>query len=265
MAPRTRQAIVSLGAVALLGGVAGCTGVSASTSTSISPGNASASPSPSPTKVKKSKPPVPVVPAQWTPKAKDKTVYLTFDDGPWYQTEEILDTLKANQVTATFFVIGKLIRTREAILERVVAEGHAVGNHTWDHVDLTKESAKEVRFQLNRTAREIGPIQGPCMRPPYAEIDAKVRAISVAAGMTPVVWNKDSNDYQPETSTADISATLAAAQPGDVVLLHDGGGDRSKTATALAKELPKLVAKGYKFDSIPICRPLVSSPTATAS
>lgn len=237
----------------------GCSGISAS-STPTPEGLADAEPSASASATKKPKPKrtptaVPAVPADWSPSAKDKTVYLTFDDGPWYQTEEILDILEENGVTATFFPIGKMMRTREAIMKRIVVDGHAIGGHTWDHIDLTKESDKEVRFQLNRTAREIGPVQGPCMRPPYGAIDGRVRALSVASGMTPILWNRDTNDYQPKTSSGDIAATLAAAQPGDVVLLHDGGGDRSKTAAALKKILPKLVARGYKFDSIPICRP----------
>ncbi|NQU38285.1 MAG: polysaccharide deacetylase family protein [Actinobacteria bacterium] len=247
------SALAVLGALVVL---TGCTGINASTTNG--PGSFDdVESSPSATKSKKPKPTpsaIPVVPADWTPAAKDKTVYLTFDDGPWYQTEDILDILQKNRVTATFFSIGKMIRTREAIMDRIIADGHAIGGHTWDHVDLTKQSDREVEFQLNRTAREIGSVQGPCMRPPFGAIDARVRAISVANGMTPIVWNVDTNDYQPQTSAADIAATLAAARPGDVVLLHDGGGDRSKTAAALAKELPKLVAKGYTFDSIPVCR-----------
>jgi peptidoglycan/xylan/chitin deacetylase (PgdA/CDA1 family) len=245
--------LAGFGALVML---TGCAGISASTTNK--PGDfGGATSSASATKSKQPKPTptaIPVVPADWSPAANDKTIYLTFDDGPWYQTEDILDTLQKNGVTATFFSIGKMIRTREAIMERIVADGHAIGGHTWDHIDLTKASDKEVRFQLNRTAREIGSVQGPCMRPPFGAINGRVRALSVASGMTPIVWNRDTNDYQAQTSSADIAATLAAARPGDVVLLHDGGGDRKKTADALARELPKLVAKGYEFDSIPICR-----------
>jgi len=232
--------LAGVGALVML---TGCAGIGASTTTDP---DSLAGPSASATKSKTPKPTpaptaIPIVPAQWSPAAKDKTVYLTFDDGPWYQTEDILDILQENGVTATFFPIGKMIRTREAIMERISSDGHAIGGHTWDHIDLTKVPAKEVRFQLNRAAREIGPVQGPCMRPPFGAINDKVRALSVASGMTPIVWNRDTNDYQ--TSAADIAATLAASQPGDVVLLHDGGGDRRKTVAALAKVLPKLVAK----------------------
>lgn len=245
--------VAGFGALVML---TGCTGISASTSNDpgdFDGGQSSASA----TKSKKPKPTasaIPVVPADWSPAANDKTVYLTFDDGPWYQTEDILDILQKNGVTATFFPIGKMIRTREAVMERIVADGHAIGGHTWDHIDLTKASSKEVRFQLDRAARAVGPVQGPCMRPPFGAINDRVRALSVASGMTPIMWTSDTNDYKPQTSSANIGATLAAARPGDVVLLHDGGGDRRKTASALAKELPKLVAKGYKFDSIPVCR-----------
>ncbi len=246
-----RSAIaVAVGAGALAA-LTACGSISAST-TPID----SAAPSADSTESKKPKPSpsaVPVVPSDWQPTAKDKTIYLTFDDGPWYQTTEILDILKEYDVTATFFSIGKMIRTREAIMDRIVADGHAVGGHTWDHIDLTQVSDKEVRYQLNRTARELGAVQGPCMRPPFGAIDDNVRKISVRSGMTPIGWNRDTNDWK-DASEAAIQSVLESAQPGDVVLLHDGGGDRSRTVNAVRKALPKLVAKGYTFDSIPVCQ-----------
>lgn len=198
---------------------------------------------------------VPSVAGKWSPSSGDKTVYLTFDDGPGPNTQDVLDVLKANDVKATFFIIGKMIRTREADLKRVYDEGHVTGNHTWDHANLAQMNGAQVDRQLNRSAREIGSKMGPCMRPPYGALDGEARRLSVSYGMTPVLWTRDTNDWN-KASEAAIANVLKGIQPGDVVLMHDGGGDRSNTVNALREVLPKLKEKGYKFDTVPVCRPL---------
>lgn len=199
--------------------------------------------------------PVPSVAAKWSPASGDKTVYLTFDDGPGPNTADVLDVLKENDVKATFFIIGKMIRTREADLQRVYDEGHVTGNHTWDHANLAQMGKVQVDRQLNRSAREIGSRMGPCMRPPYGALDNEARALSVSYGMTPVLWSRDTNDWNKASESA-IANVLKGIQPGDVVLMHDGGGDRTNTVKALREVLPKLKAKGYTFDTVPVCRPL---------
>ncbi len=200
--------------------------------------------------------PVPSVSGKWSPSSGDKTVYLTFDDGPGPNTGDVLDVLKENDVKATFLIIGKMIRTREADLKRVYAEGHATGNHTWDHANLAQMNKTQVDRQLNRSALEIGPRMGPCMRPPYGALDGEARKLSVAYGMTPVLWTRDTNDWNKSASQASIGNVLKGIQPGDIVLMHDGGGDRKNTVNALREVLPTLKAKGYKFDVVPVCRPL---------
>lgn len=200
--------------------------------------------------------PVPSVAAKWEPSSSNKTVYLTFDDGPGPNTGDVLDVLKENDVKATFFIIGKMIRTREADLKRVYAEGHVTGNHTWDHANLAQMNEVQIDRQLNRSAREIGPQMGPCMRPPYGALDAEARKLTVSYGMTPVLWTRDTNDWKPGASESSIKDVLQGIQPGDIVLMHDGGGDRTNTVNALREVLPKLKEKGYNFDVVPVCRPL---------
>lgn len=212
---------------------------------------ATVDPVPSPTAVT---PRVVQAAPSWTPAPGDKKIYLTFDDGPWYDTEEVLDILKANNVPATFFVIGKMIRTRESIVERTWADGHVIANHSWDHIDLATVSDSEVRYQLEMTQEHIGPKAANCMRPPYGSLDAASRRISQQLGLTPVLWNRDTGDWGAGASISSIYLTLMSAKPGDVVLLHDGGGDRQSTVDALAKALPQLVAKGYTFGIPSVCQ-----------
>ena len=200
--------------------------------------------------------PVPSVAGKWSPASADKTVYLTFDDGPGPNTGDVLDVLKENDVKATFFIIGKMIRTREADLQRVYDEGHVTGNHTWDHANLAQMNKAEVDRQLNRSAQEIGPRMGPCMRPPYGAMNGRAQTLSVSYGMTPVLWSRDTSDWNLSASQESIANVLRGIQPGDVVLMHDGGGDRSNTVKALREVLPKLKEKGFTFDTIPVCRPL---------
>lgn len=213
----------------------------------------------SPSAVSKSKvepTPVPSVASKWFPKSGDKTVYLTFDDGPGPNTQNVLDVLKANDVKATFFIIGKMIRTRDADLKRVYDEGHYTGDHTWDHANLAQLTPPEIDRQLNKAAAAIGPQMGACMRPPYGALDAEARKLSVSYGMTPVVWTRDTNDWNPATSQDQIYNTLMGAKPGDIILMHDGGGDRGKTVAALSDALPKLKDQGFSFASVPVCKPV---------
>ncbi|HAM21461.1 MAG TPA: hypothetical protein DCQ04_04160 [Actinobacteria bacterium] len=202
--------------------------------------------------------PVPSVKPSWSPTSGDKTVYLTFDDGPGPYTQKVLDVLKENDVKATFFIIGKMIRTREADLQRVYDEGHATGDHTWDHADLSRMNATEIDRQLNKSAVAIGPKMGPCMRPPYGALDGEARKLAVSYGMTPVMWTRDTNDWN-KASESQIYNVLMGTKPGDVILMHDGGGDRSNTVAALRDALPKLKDKGYSFASVPVCLPIANT------
>lgn len=199
--------------------------------------------------------PVPSVASSWSPQSGDKTVYLTFDDGPGPNTQDVLNVLKDNDVKATFFIIGKMIRTREADLQRVYDDGHYVGDHTWDHADLSRMTPPQIDRQLNKAAKAIGPQMGPCFRPPYGALDKQARKLAQSYGMTPILWSRDTNDWN-KASRDHIYSVLMGAKPGDVILMHDGGGDRTNTVAALRDALPKLKDKGYNFASVPACKPL---------
>ncbi|MEI2728605.1 MAG: polysaccharide deacetylase family protein [Candidatus Nanopelagicales bacterium] len=251
---RFTREIVGVGAAALALLLAACgTAAQADQENSVAQQNsesaATAKPKP---KASVQPTPVPSVKASWSPASGDKTIYLTFDDGPGPYTQKVLDVLKDNDVKATFFIIGKMIRTREADLQRVYDDGHATGDHTWDHADLSRMNAVQIDRQLNKAAVAIGPKMGPCMRPPYGALDAEARKLAVSYGMTPVLWTRDTNDWNKASQTQ-IYNVLMGAKPGDVILMHDGGGDRANTVAALRDALPKLKDKGYSFASVPVC------------
>ena len=255
---RKFEGLLRIGAAALLVASVGACGISTSETVPA------ISPSATATKARKPKPSpsqVAVVPDRWSAPTTGKTIYLTFDDGPSLQSPEILDVLKENHIQATFFVIGAMIPTRKPILQRMFQDGHAVGNHTWRHEDLTKLSTAKIKDNLTETARTIGRRMGPCMRPPYGGVNARVRKASKAVGMTPIMWNIDTTDWN-HAPVALITARLLGAHGGSVVLMHDGGGDGAATATALRAALPVLKAKGYKFAAVPLCLPLSSNGTS---
>jgi peptidoglycan-N-acetylglucosamine deacetylase len=214
--------------------------------TSTTTSGATVTPSASPGKKKYS------VPFRWDPKAGGKVIYLTFDDGPSQYTPEVLKILKDNGARATFFQIGRNVPSDAAIEKRIIEQGNAIGNHTWDHSALGKLTAEQQAQQLTRTRDQIGADQGPCMRAPYGSMNNKTRPTAASLGMTPVLWSLDTFDWQGKSAVS-IEATLAKAKGGDVVLMHDGGGNRAPTVAALSAALPKLKDQGYVFEPVPVC------------
>ncbi|MFL6044348.1 MAG: polysaccharide deacetylase family protein [Propionibacteriaceae bacterium] len=180
--------------------------------------------------------------------ANGRTVYLTFDDGPSQYTPAILNILRATNSTATFFELGFRQAEHPGTAAQVRAEGSSVGNHTYDHPDLTSLKASEVRWQLTR-----GP-QGRCMRPPYGATDPSVRRIVAQEGLREVLWSIDTLDWsRPGTTKIVKAATGPGVRAGSIVLMHDGGGDRSQTVAALPKIIRTLHHRGYVIRRIPGC------------
>jgi poly-beta-1,6 N-acetyl-D-glucosamine synthase len=191
-----------------------------------------------------------------------QTVALTFDDGPdgrW--TPAILAVLARYHVPATFFVIGSHAVNHGGLLRREVGAGDQVGNHTFTHVDLTYEPQWRVRLELRLTQAAIAAATGRhtiLVRPPYSSEPSAAGADTVAAwqriahqGYLVTVSTLDTEDWRPTTTVDDI---VARATPegtsGAVVLMHDGGGNRAKTVTALERLIPALQARGDRFVTI---------------
>jgi cellulose synthase/poly-beta-1,6-N-acetylglucosamine synthase-like glycosyltransferase/peptidoglycan/xylan/chitin deacetylase (PgdA/CDA1 family)/spore germination protein YaaH len=199
----------------------------------------------------------------------DKKVALSFDDGPdpeW--TPKILDILKKYNVKGTFFMIGEVAEDYVGVMQRVFREGHEIGNHTWSHPDISEISNRQVDLELNLTERLFGSklgVQPLYFRPPYS-IDQEPDTNDQAAPVEKVqglgyviVGNKiDTNDWDehPRKSPQEITESVfeqiedMKAKPwnrGSVILLHDGGGDRSATIAALPVLIEALKAKGYEI------------------
>jgi cellulose synthase/poly-beta-1,6-N-acetylglucosamine synthase-like glycosyltransferase/peptidoglycan/xylan/chitin deacetylase (PgdA/CDA1 family)/spore germination protein YaaH len=198
-----------------------------------------------------------------------KKVALSFDDGPdpeW--TPKILDILKRYNVKGTFFMIGEVAEDYVGIMQRVYREGHEIGNHTWSHPDISEISNRQADLELNLTERlfasKLG-VQPLYFRPPYSidqEPDTNDQAAPVeriqGLGYV-VIGNKiDTNDWDehprksPQEITDGVFQTIADMDThpwnrGSVILLHDGGGDRSATIAALPVLIEALRAHGYQI------------------
>lgn len=184
----------------------------------------------------------------------EKVLYLTFDDGPGDETVEILDVLHEHDAKAVFFALGQNLAWQSDLGRRIVAEGHALANHTWSHEDLTSLDATARAEELGHTAELLDRLgsDSPCVRPPYGATDAEVADDLTARGMPQVLWNVDTADWTRPGTDA-VVTRLLKARSGDVVLLHDGGSDRTQTVQALREALPRLTAAGFTFDVVPGC------------
>lgn len=194
-------------------------------------------------------------PAPAVTRKPHKVVYLTFDDGPNSGNDpRLLRILRREQVPATFFVVGQSLTSDRDFVKRLYLAGHAIGNHSWAHADLTTMSSAGVAATLRSTQRLIGPVGGACMRPPYGAVSPAVVAEVNRLGMRMVLWDVDPQDWAHQDSVYITNHVLSHVRDRSVVLLHDGGGPRSATTTAVKTIIPVLKARGYEFRTVPACR-----------
>ena len=176
---------------------------------------------------------------------------LTFDDGPSESTAEILDLLADYTVQATFFVIGSRAVQRPDLVERAAAEGHFIGNHTWDHVALAQLTNDDhVTEKLRHTNDAIEEILGAAptlFRGPWLDVDDRVKRLAKDLELTHLDVHVDTNDYDDRFDADYVANAILDAHAGQIVLLHDGNGDergapinppRPKTVEALRRALP---------------------------
>jgi peptidoglycan-N-acetylglucosamine deacetylase len=183
-------------------------------------------------------------------------VYLTFDDGPTPEyTPRVLDLLARHRAQATFFVIGRSAAAHPELVRRAYAAGHGVGGHTWSHRRLTGLTGARLEAEVgagNAAIRRATGAPVRCLRPPYATVDAASAQRIRALGLRLVLWDVDSNDWRRPGAAAIAGRVLGRVRAGDVVLLHDGGGNREQTITALRQVLASLSARGFRFSAL--CR-----------
>jgi len=207
--------------------------------------------------------PTPYV-VQRTGAADPKALALTFDDGPdatW--TPQILTVLEAAHVPATFFVVGENALAHPGLLNRIVADGSEIGNHSYTHPNMARLGPRGTALELNTTQRLVQAYTGRSMtlfRAPYFgdaeptttdELEPALQA--QRAGYTVVGLHVDPNDWQRPGTDAIVRQVLdqvrdaTAQNSGNVILLHDGGGDRAQTVAALPRIIAALKANGYRF------------------
>ncbi len=193
----------------------------------------------------------------------DKVIALTFDDGPWANpdtTRQILDVLEANDAKATFFTVGNCIKNAPDQVKRAFDAGCEILTHSRDHakgdgngVDLTRMTPEDQIAEITDGYDAIQEVTGTApatiIRAPGGNFDGDILKTLAPYVTYEIGWNIDTTDW--ERPGADkVEAAIMKAGAGDIVLMHDGGGDRSQTVEALAKALPKLKEEGYRFITI---------------
>ncbi|AVH66494.1 polysaccharide deacetylase family protein [Nostoc sp. 'Peltigera membranacea cyanobiont' N6] len=183
-----------------------------------------------------------------------KIIALTFDDGPWPEsTAEVLDILKKNQIKGTFFVVGQNVKNYPNLLKQEIAEGHVIGNHTWHHwyQFLNPQAAA---YEIDHTSDLIFQTTGlktNLFRPPGGVMHNGVVDYARNSKYAIILWSSDSVDYSRPSVPKLIGNVFREAKPGGIVLMHDGGGNRSKTVQALPEIIANFRNQGYRFVTIP--------------
>ena len=184
---------------------------------------------------------------EYVKKRDRKAVALTFDDGPNPQTTPVaLELLKKYKAKGTFFMVGRSVAGNEDLIKQVVAEGHQIGNHSWDHPVLTKLSLEKAKKQINDTTEALKKASGQdvhVMRPPYGAING---AIQAAVDQSFILWDIDTLDWK-NRNTASIMKEVRKAQPGSIILMHD---IHQTTIDALPLILQYLTEQGFEMVTV---------------
>ena len=183
-----------------------------------------------------------------------KVIALSFDDGPhptW--TPKVLAVLAGFKIKATFFEIGTQVLRYPAVAREVAKAGMLIGNHTQTHQDLGKLRASRVAWQIDTdeaTIQDAAGVRPLWLRPPDGALSRIVYEQANKAHVRIMLWDVDTNDWQRPPTATIVARVLAGARPGAVILMHDGGGDRSNTVAALPTIIKRLLAEGYRFETV---------------
>jgi peptidoglycan-N-acetylglucosamine deacetylase len=183
-----------------------------------------------------------------------REVALTFDDGPSDWTPKLAKVLRSQHVPATFFPVGYGIQRYGKYLELLKRDGFVVGDHTMNHPILQKfpvaTQAKEIDGQASLLTGAGLPYPR-LFRPPYGSFNQGTLGLLDSRRMLMVLWSVNPNDYYRPGANVIVARTLAAVHPGAIVLMHDGGGDRSQTVAAVQVLIGQLRKRGYRLVTVP--------------
>ncbi len=185
---------------------------------------------------------------------RGRELALTFDDGPGPYTVQLVHVLDSLHVRATFFAIGEEERWFSAGTLAELRSGDAVGDHTETHPMMASLSAHQQREEIYEQMVHVQLLGGPTprlFRPPYGSFDATTFAQLRAFHMLMVLWSEDTSDYTLPGTAAIVHRVLAGAHPGAIILMHDGGGDRTETIAALPAIVRGLRRRGLEPVTIP--------------
>ena len=195
----------------------------------------------------------------------EKMVALTFDDGPWPGTPEFLRILREKDVKATFCVVTRQMKGAGLDMAKAaLAEGHHLCNHTVNHdVSLPGKPQKAIDEEIigaNTQLQDRLGIKPAYYRPPGGKLGPNVIATAKAQGQQVLLWTVDTKDFTKPPPEAIVGSVLGQVKPGGVVLMHDGGGDRSATLAALPEVIDRLRADGYEFVLPDAVAPVPAAP-----
>ncbi len=186
--------------------------------------------------------------------SRGRDIALTFDDGPGPYTIELLKVLERYHVKATFFAIGEMLRYFSQATVRELKDGDVVGDHTETHPPLATLSAHDQYEELFEQLARIELVGGPrpvLFRPPYGSFNATTMRELAKLHLLMVLWSVDTGDYLMPGVGVIVERALAGAHPGAIILMHDGGGNRSQTIAALPEIITRLRSEGYDLVTIP--------------
>lgn len=185
----------------------------------------------------------------WDIKTSEKVLYLTFDDGPTPSvTEFVLDTLNQYKAKATFFCIGNNVEKYPEIYKRILGEGHAVGNHTQQHLNAWQHDTKVYMSDVNVASKHIN---SKMFRPPYGKLKSAHGKSLMTLNYTIIMWDVLSFDWDatvaPETCAKNV---IEKAKPGSIVVFHDSIKAENNLKHALVKVLEHFTAQGFCFKQL---------------
>ena len=195
----------------------------------------------------------------WEGPAKEKCIYLSFDDGPIPEvTPWVLDQLKKYSAQATFFCIGDNVQKHPEVFQRIIAEGHSVGNHTFNHLNGWKTSTEEyvlntlkARHILEKNLPEKKAFKNPLFRPPYGRLKTKQANMLQKRGFKLVMWSILSMDYNRKiTREKCLQNVLKNAKSGSIVVFHDSLKAQFNLTYVLPRVLKYFSQKGYSFRAL---------------
>jgi len=185
---------------------------------------------------------------------KKRLIALTFDDGPGPYTPKVLIALNRLKVKATFFVVGRQENTFHAATMAEIHSGHVVGDHTDNHPHLARLATADQYGELLIPMQWLSKYGLPrplLFRPPYGSYNQATLGLLKPLKMLTVLWTVDSQDYNRPGIIPIVRRVVSDVKPGAIVLLHDGGGDRSQTVKAIPMIVRRLRAKHYKLVTVP--------------